>query len=537
MKKTELPYTWRQLKLEDVIFDIQPGFAQAPSDSGSVAQIRTLNISPDGRLDLNGVKYVDPSIKEIGKYSLCYGDVIFNNTNSEEWVGKTAFYDSKESLVFSNHITRLRVDHEVILPEYLAKYLHFLWFTGYSKHKAKRWVSQAGVEQSELLMFPVSTPPLEEQKYIVEILQQADELRRLRQNSLEKAEKLASALFLEMFGDPITNLMGWKKKTLKSMGRVQTGNTPPRENKNYYGDYIEWIKTDNINTPSPFLTKAKEYLSEEGLKIGRVVEKNSLLVTCIAGSRSVIGNAAIADRRVAFNQQINSFSPNTGNIIFYYFLFLNSKQYIQGFSTDNMKGMISKSTFEKIELIFPPANLQDDFARKAQYCEYIRQECFENELNLEKIQTQLSNQAFSGVLTEKWRSTQSSLRPATVKPKTVASATLVVHGVSRPSKLPAKRGWLLGQLSHFQIRILEKVCEQSGYLTEEGLGDLINELPDDINHDQEQKVRKTLEQLVALGLIMKVSVQDKEGGFVTAYRALRKDDDSRGRDRDKLEVW
>jgi type I restriction enzyme S subunit len=400
-----------------------------------------------------------------------------------------------------------------------------------------RGANYPAVSLKDVLNMKLPVPPLEEQQYIVEILQQADELRRLRQDSLAKAEKLASALFLEIFGDPITNLMGWEKKTLKSMGRVQTGNTPPRENKNYYGDYIEWIKTDNINTPSPFLTKAKEYLSEDGLRIGRVVEKDSLLVTCIAGSRSVIGNAAIADRRVAFNQQINSFSPNVGNIIFYYFLFLNSKLYIQGFSTDNMKGMISKSTFEKIELIFPPANLQDDFARKAQYCECIRQECFESKSNLEKIQTQLSSQAFSGVLTEKWREAQTNLNPITINLKTVASAMLVVHGVSRPSKLPVKRGWLLGQLSHFQIRILEKICEQSGYLTEDGLGNLIDELPEDINHNQEQKVRKTLEQLVALGLIVKVSLKDKENGFVTAYRALREGDDSKGRDSGLLEVW
>ena len=151
---------------------------------------------------------------------------------------------------------------------------------------------------------------------IAAILDAADKLRQKDQQLIEQYNALSQSLFLDMFGDPVTNPMGWDIKTLKSIGSVSTGNTPPRAKAEYYGEYIEWIKTNNINTPNMYLTKAEEYLSPEGLSVGRSVEKNSLLVTCIAGSKKVIGNVAITDRKVAFNQQINSFTPDKSNIFF-----------------------------------------------------------------------------------------------------------------------------------------------------------------------------------------------------------------------------
>ena len=50
------------------------------------------------------------------------------------------------------------------------------------------------------------------------------------------------------------------------------------------------------------MTKAVEYLSEEGLNNGRSVKEGSLLVACIAGSIESIGKVALTNRKVAFNQ-------------------------------------------------------------------------------------------------------------------------------------------------------------------------------------------------------------------------------------------
>jgi len=203
-----------------------------------------------------------------------------------------------------------------------------------------------------------------------------------------------------MFGDPVKNHNGWEKKRLKEFGEVKTGNTPSRKNPEYYGDYIEWIKSDNINTPYIYLTKSEEMLSEEGAKIGRIAPKGSVLVTCIAGSLSCIGNIGIADRDVGFNQQINAIIPNKEvNKLFLYHLILITKNYIQNYSTKSMKGMLSKSTFESIVYIFPPTPIQNEFGTLAKKIGLLKNNQNESKEQIDNLFNSLMQQAFRGELT------------------------------------------------------------------------------------------------------------------------------------------
>lgn len=209
---------------------------------------------------------------------------------------------------------------------------------------------------------------LEEQNRIVWVLDKTEKLICQRKQSIETLEALIKSVFLEMFGDPKNNSSGWALSTIKDrFGRVVTGNTPPRENKGYYAPrFIEWIKTDNVSNQL-FVSTANEYLSREGAAIGRIVEKDALLVTCIAGSLNSIGNAALTDRRVAFNQQINAIIPNKDTEpLFLYYLFKYSKKYIQTFARNGLKLIITKRAFEKIKLIDPPQLLQKKFVRIAE---------------------------------------------------------------------------------------------------------------------------------------------------------------------------
>jgi type I restriction enzyme S subunit len=218
------------------------------------------------------------------------------------------------------------------------------------------------VSKSHLLDIDVPLPPLAEQKRIAAILDKADAIRRKRQQAIQLADDFLRAVFLEMFGDPVTNPKGWEVKPLKQLAKVTTGNTPSRMEAKYYGDHIEWIKSDNINTPSHFLTEATEYLSEDGAHVGRSVSKGATLVTCIAGSFECIGNAAYADRDVAFNQQINALTPlESTKSWFLYSLILFSKKHIQSASTNSMKGMVSKGKMEEIPMICPPISVQERY--------------------------------------------------------------------------------------------------------------------------------------------------------------------------------
>lgn len=255
------------------------------------------------------------------------------------------------------------------------------------------------LNKAKLSEVKIPLPPLAEQRRIASILDQADELRQKRQQAIEKLDQLLQATFIDMFGDPVSNPKGWDLYKLSDLGSISTGNTPSRDDADNFGNYLEWIKSDNLNNDEDYATTATEYLSEKGAKKGRVVPEGSILVTCIAGSFDCIGNLAMVERKVSFNQQINSITPNDTVILeFLYYLMKISKPIIQNASTNSMKGMISKSKFSEILLPIPSKEKQIQFVElfKKLYGLKVSHKLYLN--NADSLFKSLQNQAFNGTL-------------------------------------------------------------------------------------------------------------------------------------------
>jgi len=213
-----------------------------------------------------------------------------------------------------------------------------------------------------LLSLPVPVPSMERQREIASALDRLQALIRLRQHQLCAIDQLIKARFVEMFGDIRSNPLGYEKMKLGHTCKVVTGNTPSRSVSEYYGDYIEWIKTDNIVSGLLNPTKANESLSKEGMKVGKTVDSNSILMACIAGSVASIGRVCVTDRTVSFNQQINAIIPESYNTLFLYVMLQLSKEYLVEDISMALKGILSKSKLEDKDFIVPPIEQQEQFA-------------------------------------------------------------------------------------------------------------------------------------------------------------------------------
>ena len=243
-------------------------------------------------------------------------------------------------------------------------YIHFMyhyfqaidWTIG--TNKAVKGVTLNKKTLSEKV---IDLPPINIQHEIAERMDTLNAVTENLQRQLCLLDELVKSQFVEMFGDPVTNPMGWERARLADKCEIVTGNTPSRKVKEYYGNDLEWIKSDNI-TEATTLTEATEYLSDEGAKVGRTVETGSILMTCIAGSLRSIANVAIVDRKVAFNQQINAIVPKKQNTYFMYEQFSLSKDYICSGVNMALKGILSKGQLSEIEFVFPPLALQNEFA-------------------------------------------------------------------------------------------------------------------------------------------------------------------------------
>ncbi|HHI01331.1 MAG TPA: hypothetical protein ENL40_07735, partial [Thermococcus litoralis] len=196
---------WEWSTIGKVAKDMKPGFARNKkhiSEDG-IPHLRPNNIDI-GHLNLEKLVKVKLDEKiDIEEYYLQKGDVLFNNTNSFELVGRAALITEDLPWGYSNHITRIRVKQDVILPEWLTVTINYLWMQGYFKRVCTRWVGQAGVNMNTLKKTPVPLPPLDEQKRIVAYLdsisERAQKLVKLYEERERELERLFPAILDRAF--------------------------------------------------------------------------------------------------------------------------------------------------------------------------------------------------------------------------------------------------------------------------------------------------------------------------------------------------
>jgi type I restriction enzyme, S subunit len=254
-----------------------------------------------------------------------------------------------------------------------------------------------GLNRDDAYEQKLPLPPLPEQRRIAALLLRADRQRRLRRVGDSLSASLLQSVFLEMFGDPVRNEKHWQRATIADLGKVQTGNTPSREELENFGGFIEWIKSDNILGSQLYISQSREMLSEIGFKKGRSVNAGAVLITCIAGSLSHVGDVAITNRKVSFNQQINAISPNPDvNSLFLYGMLNMAKPYVQYNATVGMKHIITKSKLEDLVLIKPPLPEQERFAQVVRRVESLRRRQAESARQAEGLFQSLLSQCFGG---------------------------------------------------------------------------------------------------------------------------------------------
>lgn len=250
------------------------------------------------------------------------------------------------------------------------------------------------LNKKSLAKLTIPLPPLGEQKRIAEILGRVAEAEQHVQDTLELLDEVAKSSFYTFCGIPDHFE---RRKKIGEIAIVATGNTPPRKDPSNYGSYIEWIKSDNLG--SIFPTPASEFLSEEGLKRGRVAAPGSLLMTCIAGSIKSIGKCSVVNRKVAFNQQINSIKPvNNEDLYYLYLLFYVAPYLVQRRSTGGLKGIVKKSSLEMCEIPWPERKVRQmigTFCQEWINCHLL---VMRKLSLLQELQKSLASRAFAGLL-------------------------------------------------------------------------------------------------------------------------------------------
>lgn len=129
---------------------------------------------------LEGTKYV-PKATVLESQLLTAGEVLFNNTNSAIWVGKTAVFDGSYPAACSNHITGIKVKLDRAYPEYVAELINMMRRLRYFEILSTKFNNQAGINTDTLASILRPLPSLETQeKMILSASAARAEARRLR---------------------------------------------------------------------------------------------------------------------------------------------------------------------------------------------------------------------------------------------------------------------------------------------------------------------------------------------------------------------
>ena len=280
---------------------------------------------------------------------------------------------------------------------YLAWCLHFY---------ADRIADLAGsttfkeVAKSALKRFCIPIPPIVEQRRIVEILDQADRLRRLRTEADMKAGRILPALFLRMFGDPATNPMRWPKWSLGSQATIVTGNTPSTKNPEYFGSDLPWVRPGDLDC-ALLVMDTERKLSHRGRRVARVVPAGSVLVVCIGAT---LGKVGLTGTEMATNQQINAILPSS--TLLPEFLFAQCALLTGRFraaATKSTLPILNKSRFAEQRVLVPPVDIQAKLVQVVKSVVSIGHSRSASGEHLGSLFDGVLDRAFKGSLTASWR--------------------------------------------------------------------------------------------------------------------------------------
>lgn len=352
------------MRLEDVctVFTDGDWIESKDQSEKGIRLVQTGNIGEGIYLEKESrAKYIpEDTFKRLKCTEIFPGDILVSRL--PEPVGRACIIPEKtERMITAVDCTICRPDEALISKDYLCYFMrsnaYYMRLLGNVTGTTRKRISRKNLGNVEL-----KVPTKEEQKTVVERLDCLVKVIDSRTKELQLLDDLIKARFVEMFGNPRINPNKYPTKLIKDTCIVITGNTPSRKVHEYYGDAIEWIKTDNIVSSLLYPTVASESLSDSGKAVGRAVDAGAILMACIAGSVASIGRVCITDREVAFNQQINAIVPKEYDVRFLHALLQISKDYLVEDINMSLKGIISKSKLEEKEFIVPSMEEQVGFA-------------------------------------------------------------------------------------------------------------------------------------------------------------------------------
>lgn len=307
------------------------------------------------------------------------------------WCIDTAFYLEKIS--------------EAVNVEYLAYILDFI-----NLSRLSITVGVPGINRTDLSNEKVPVPPLAEQARIVAILRQADELRRLRQQAQEKAQRLLASMYREMFSPEVAKSEGWPETTISQLGEVSYGLTVNRTRREATPQY-PYLRVANIFRWEVNLDDVSTIGTLEGDLEKYTLQTGDVLVVEGHANPTELGRAAVwqGESKTYLHQnhllRIRPYPEKaTANYIAGYLNSVAGREYMLRYGkTSSGLNTINSTVLGDLPVFQPSLAVQQSFDEKVTQFNVIIEEIQGSQLRFEDMFQALLTRAFNGRLTSEWR--------------------------------------------------------------------------------------------------------------------------------------
>lgn len=322
------------------------------------------------------------------------GDLLFS------WSGTPgtsfgAFFWNRGKGFLNQHIFRVDVDEKRFDKNYLRYVIN-------SKldeiiNQAHGGVGLKHITKGKLEAIQLPCFILEEQKRIAAILDKADAIRRKRQQAIALTDQFLRSVFLDLFGDPVTNPKGWDLVSFGTVGQLDRGKSKhrPRNDPVLLGGIHPLIQTGDVANSGGYITEYKSTYSDAGLRQSKKWPIGTLCITIAAN----IANTGILEFDACFPDSIVGFTPNELVTVEYVQAWLGFLQkIIEDAAPESAQKNINLEILRGLVIPLPDIELQKKFSHIVHHMKNTKEKLAGDRNEIQTLFASLIQRAFRGEL-------------------------------------------------------------------------------------------------------------------------------------------
>jgi type I restriction enzyme S subunit len=360
---------WEKTNLINVISEkISGEWGTPPQDNNFIGVIRTTNFTNRGIIDFSEVVKRNIDRSKINRKQLKVGDSVIEKSGGSpsQPVGRVVFFERRDGQTYlCNNFTTILRPSNVVLPKFLFYFLFQNHLAGRTQNYQNKTTGIINLQLERYLNEEkIPLPPLSEQNRIVSILDRANELIEKRKKAIGLLDEYLKSVFLDMFGDPVTNPKGWEKNKLSELGKLDRGVSKhrPRNAPVLLGGEHPLIQTGEVARADLFIKNYTHTYSEIGLKQSKKWPAGTLCITIAAN----IARTGILQFDACFPDSIVGFVPNetkTTNIFIHYWVSFLQK-ILEDSAPESAQKNINLQILRNLDVITPSLKSQKIFSEE-----------------------------------------------------------------------------------------------------------------------------------------------------------------------------